>query len=266
MAAPSRRGQAGQPDQQEALPGDCRRQRPRRGAAAAASRAELGYQVDCFTFTTVFSGVPIRWRAGGINAAKNYRNDGDGVERLFRDTLRAATTARAGQRLPAGRDQQPDHRPLCRPGHPIASRLPATWTTAHFGGAQVTNVLCPWPDRPAVAARRLRGSESPDPQWQRAAAHAYRDAGPGGGDGRATGIIGPPPDRRPHRATMAPMRWFWRAADTATSTTLSTNALASNVTATFRAYRRGAWFANPGFTQIHPTCIPAVEDHQSKLT
>ncbi|MEJ2576965.1 MAG: succinate dehydrogenase (quinone) flavoprotein subunit, partial [Gammaproteobacteria bacterium] len=237
------------------------------GASAAASLAELGYRVECFTFHDSPRRAHSVAAQGGINAAKNYRNDGDSVERLFRDTVKGGDyRSREANvyRLAEISNQIIDH--CVAQGIPFARDYAGYLDNRSFGGAQVSRTFYA---RGQTGQQLLLGSYgalSRQVQAGQARLHTRTELlDVVVEDGRAVGII----TRR-----LTDGRIERHAADAVVLATggysniyyLSTNAIASNVTATYRAYRRGAWFANPSFTQIHPTCIPASEDHQSKLT
>ena len=237
------------------------------GASAAASLAELGYEVEAFTFHDSPRRAHSIAAQGGINAAKNYQNDGDSVWRLFYDTIkggdfrsREANVYRLAQVSNNIIDQ------CVAQGVPFAREYGGQLANRSFGGAQVSRTFyC----RGQTGQQLLLGAYS----------SLSRKVASGQvrmhtrtemldlviADGRACGII---------TRNLVTGRIEACAADAVVLATggyvnvyyLSTNAKASNVTATFRAYKRGAAFANPCFTQIHPTCIPASGEHQSKLT
>ncbi|MEM8681491.1 MAG: fumarate reductase/succinate dehydrogenase flavoprotein subunit, partial [Planctomycetota bacterium] len=237
------------------------------GASAAASLAELGYEVDAFTFHDSPRRAHSIAAQGGINAAKNYQNDGDSIWRLFYDTLkggdfrsREANVYRLAQVSNHIIDQ------CVAQGVPFAREYGGQLANRSFGGAQVSRTFyC----RGQTGQQLLLGAYS----------SLSRKVASGQvrmhtriemldlvvADGRACGMI---------VRNLVTGKIEAYAADAVVLATggysnvyyLSTNAKASNVTATFRAYKRGAAFANPCFTQIHPTCIPASGDHQSKLT
>jgi succinate dehydrogenase / fumarate reductase flavoprotein subunit len=237
------------------------------GASAAASLAELGYKVECF----VFHDSPRRAHSiaaqGGINAAKNYQNDGDSVHRLFYDTVkggdyrsREANVHRLAEVSASIIDQ------CVAQGVPFAREYGGLLANRSFGGAQVSRTFYA---RGQTGQQLLLGAYS-----------ALSKGVAGGGirlhtqaemldlvvvGGHAKGII------VRDLVTGAVTR---HAADAVVLATggygnvfnLSTYARGSNATAIWRAYKRGACFANPCFTQIHPTCIPVTGDYQSKLT
>lgn len=237
------------------------------GASAAASLAELGYQVDAFTFHDSPRRAHSIAAQGGINAAKNYQNDGDSVWRLFFDTIkggdfrsREANVYRLAQVSNSIIDQ------CVAQGVPFAREYGGQLANRSFGGAQVSRTFyC----RGQTGQQLLLGAYSALSRQVSSGQVSMHTRTEMLDlvivDGRARGIIAR------DLVTGAVSAW---AADAVVLATggysnvyyLSTNAKASNVTATFRAYKRGAVFANPCFTQIHPTCIPASGDHQSKLT
>ncbi len=237
------------------------------GASAAASLAELGYQVECFTFHDSPRRAHSVAAQGGINAAKNYRNDGDSVERLFKDTIKGGDYRSREEnvyRLAEISNQIIDH--CVAQGIPFAREYGGYLDNRSFGGAQVSRTFYA---RGQTGQQLLLGSYgalSRQVQAGQVRLHTRTEMlDLVVEDGRATGIL-------TRRLTDGLIGRF--SADAVVLATggysnifyLSTNAVASNVTATYRAWRRGALFANPSFTQIHPTCIPAALDHQSKLT
>lgn len=237
------------------------------GASAAASLAELGYKVDCFCIQDSPRRAHSIAAQGGINAAKNYPNDGDSVYRLFYDTIkggdfrsREANVYRLAQVSNSIIDQ------CVAQGVPFARGLGGLLDNRSFGGAQVSRTFY---------ARGQTGQQLLIGAYQA----LERQVAAGGvrmhtrselldivvQDGRAVGIVAR------DLVSGAIKRWSAHAVVLATGGYgnvfyLSTNAKGSNVTAAFRAYKRGAALANPCFTQIHPTCIPVTGDHQSKLT
>ncbi len=237
------------------------------GASAAASLAELGYQVECLSFHDSPRRAHSVAAQGGINAAKNYQNDGDSVWRLFHDTIkggdfraREANVYRLAQVSGNIIDQ------CVAQGVPFARDYGGLLDNRSFGGAQVSRTFYA---RGQTGQQLLLGAYS----------GLNRQIGEGRvrmftrtemqdlvvEKGRVTGVI------TRHLVTGKIHRHTAHAVVLATGGYsniyyLSTNALGSNVTATYRAYKRGALFANPSFMQIHPTCIPINHDQQSKLT
>ncbi len=237
------------------------------GASAAASLAEMGYQVACFCFQDTPRRAHSIAAQGGINAAKNYQNDGDSVWRLFYDTVkggdfraREANVYRLAQISVNIIDQ------CVAQGVPFAREYGGLLANRSFGGAQVARTFY---------ARGQTGQQLLLGAYQALA----RQIGLGQVamyprtemldivvvDGQARGIVvrdlvtGAVSSHVGHAVVLATGGY-------ANVYFLSTNAKGCNVTATWRAHRRGAAFANPSFTQIHPTCIPFSSEHQSKLT
>jgi len=237
------------------------------GGGAAASLGELGYNVDCFCFQDSPRRAHSIAAQGGINAAKNYQNDGDSVYRLFYDTIkggdfrsREANVYRLAEVSAAIIDQ------CVAMGVPFAREYGGVLDNRSFGGAQVSRTFYA---RGQTGQQLLLGVYS--------ALSRQIDAGQVKMhtrtemidlvtvDGEAKGIV--------TRNLLTGEIESW-AADAVILASggygpvfyLSTNAIGNNVTATFRAHKKGALFANPCYTQIHPTCIPVSGDHQSKLT
>ena len=237
------------------------------GASAAATLAELGYQVDAFTFHDSPRRAHSIAAQGGINAAKNYRGDGDSVHRLFYDTIkggdfrsREANVHRLAEVSVNIIDQ------MVAQGVPFAREYGGMLDNRSFGGAQVSRTFY---------ARGQTGQQLLLGAYQQLA----RQIGQGGVrlfnrselvdivviEGRAAGIVvrdlitGEVSSHSAHAVVLATGGY-------GNAFFLSTNAMACNVTAAWRAHKRGAFFANPCYTQIHPTCIPQSDDFQSKLT
>jgi succinate dehydrogenase / fumarate reductase, flavoprotein subunit len=237
------------------------------GGSAAASLAELGYRVDCFCFQDSPRRAHSIAAQGGINAAKNYQNDGDSVQRLFYDTVkggdfraREANVYRLAQLSRAIIDQ------CVAQGVPFAREYGGQLDNRSFGGAQVSRTFYA---RGQTGQQLLLGCYAALNRQiglQRLAMHSRCEMlDLVVVDGRARGIV------TRDLVTGKIESWAGDAVSLATGGYspvffLSTNAKGCNVTATWRAHRRGAGFANPCFTQIHPTCIPQSGDHQSKLT
>jgi len=237
------------------------------GASAAASMSEMGYQVSCF----VYHDTPRRAHSiaaqGGINAAKNYQNDGDSIRRLFYDTIkggdfraREANVYRLAQLSVNIIDQ------CVAQGVPFAREYGGLLANRSFGGAQVSRTFYA---RGQTGQQLLLGAYS---ALERQIAlkgvqmHTFEEMlDVVVIDGHARGIV---------TRNLLTGKISSHAADAVVLATggygnvfyLSTNAMLSNTTATWRAYKKGAAFANPCYTQIHPTCIPVSGDHQSKLT
>ncbi len=237
------------------------------GGAAAASLAELGYHVKCFCYQDSPRRAHSIAAQGGINAAKNYRNDGDSIYRLFYDTVkggdfrsREANVYRLSQISVNIIDQ------CVAQGVPFAREYGGLLDNRSFGGAQVSRTFYA---RGQTGQQLLLGAYSALSRQiglgnvEMYARHEMLDLVVV--DGAARGIIA----RDLVTGAITPY-----VADVVVLASggygnvyyLSTNAKGCNVTADWRAYKRGALFANPCYTQIHPTCIPVSGDHQSKLT
>lgn len=237
------------------------------GASAAASLAELGYNVKCFCFQDSPRRAHSIAAQGGINAAKNYPNDGDSVYRLFYDTVkggdyraRESNVYRLAQLSNNIIDQ------CVAQGVPFAREYGGQLDNRSFGGAQVSRTFYA---RGQTGQQLLLGAYSA----------LSRQIGAGAVemfartemldvvvvDGKARGLVA---------RNLVTGEITSHAGDAVVLATggygnvyyLSTNAKGSNATAIWRAHKRGAAFANPCYTQIHPTCIPVSGDHQSKLT
>ncbi len=237
------------------------------GASAAATLAELGYEVECFAYQDSPRRAHSIAAQGGINAAKNYQNDGDSIYRLFYDTVkggdfraREANVYRLAQVSVNIIDQ------CVAQGVPFAREYGGMLDNRSFGGAQVSRTFY---------ARGQTGQQLLLGAYQA----LERQIGLGKVkmfnrhemqelivvDGVAKGIV---------VRDMVTGKVSSHVADAVCLATggygnvffLSTNAKGCNATAAWRAYKKGAAFANPCYTQIHPTCIPVTGDHQSKLT
>ncbi len=237
------------------------------GASAAATLSELGYKVKCFCFQDSPRRAHSIAAQGGINAAKNYQNDGDSVHRLFYDTVkggdfrsREANVHRLAEVSVQIIDQ------CVAQGVPFAREYGGLLDNRSFGGAQVSRTFYA---RGQTGQQLLLGAYSA----------LNKEIAKGGVemlsrsemldlvvvDGQTKGII-----TRDLKSGAIERH----VGDTVLLCTggygnvfyLSTNAMGCNVTATWRAHKKGAYFANPCYTQIHPTCIPVSGDYQSKLT
>jgi succinate dehydrogenase / fumarate reductase flavoprotein subunit len=237
------------------------------GASAAASLAELGYQVEVHTFHDSPRRAHSIAAQGGINAAKNYRNDDDSVHRLFYDTVkggdyraREANVYRLAQVSVDIIDQ------CVAQGVPFAREYGGLLDNRSFGGAQVSRTFYA---RGQTGQQLLLGAyQALANQIQLGNVKLHNRSEMLDlvvKDGVAVGIVarnlmtGAITSHSAHAVVLATGGYgnvFY----------LSTNAKASNVTAAWRAHKRGAYMANPCFTQIHPTCIPASDEFQSKLT
>jgi succinate dehydrogenase / fumarate reductase flavoprotein subunit len=237
------------------------------GASAAATLSELGYKVQCFCFQDSPRRAHSIAAQGGINAAKNYQNDGDSVYRLFYDTVkggdfraREANVYRLAQISVDIIDQ------CVAQGVPFAREYGGTLTNRSFGGAQVSRTFYA---RGQTGQQLLLGAyQALERQIHAGTVAMYPRTEMLDLiviDGKARGIV------TRHLVTGAISTHFADAVILGTGGYgnvyyLSTNAKGSNVTAIWRAHKRGALFANPCYTQIHPTCIPVTGEYQSKLT
>jgi len=237
------------------------------GASAAASLAELGYKVKAFCFQDSPRRAHSIAAQGGINAAKNYQNDGDSVQRLFYDTIkggdfraREANVYRLAEVSLSIIDQ------CVAQGVPLAREYGGLLSNRSFGGVQVQRTFYA---AGQTGQQLLLGAYSALQRQvglgtvQLMTRHEMLDVVTI--DGKARGIIA--------RDLISGKleRHFGHAVLLCTGGYgnvfyLSTNAMGSNVTATWKAHKKGAYFGNPCFTQIHPTCIPVSGDYQSKLT
>ncbi len=237
------------------------------GASAASTMAELGYDVHAFTFHDSPRRAHSIAAQGGINAAKNYQNDGDSVHRLFYDTVKGGDFRAREANVHRLAEVSVNIIDQCvAQGVPFAREYGGYLTNRSFGGAQVSRTFYA---RGQTGQQLLLGAYS----------GLSRQISSGGvkmynkmemldvviSDGRAVGIT---------VRNLVTGEITTHSADAVVLATggysnvyyLSTNAMLCNVTAAFRAYKKGAYFANPCFTQIHPTCIPVSGDYQSKLT
>jgi succinate dehydrogenase / fumarate reductase flavoprotein subunit len=237
------------------------------GASAAASLAELGYDVEVFTFHDSPRRAHSIAAQGGINAAKNYRGDGDSIHRLFYDTVKGGDfRSREGNVHRLAQVSVDIIDQMVAQGVPFAREYGGLLDTRSFGGSQLQRTFY---------ARGQTGQQLLLGAYQQLA----RQIGLGTVklwnrvelvdtvvvDGRCAGIVtrdlvtGEVRSHAAH-ATVLCTGGYGNAFF------LSTNAMNCNVTAAWRAHRKGAFFANPCYTQIHPTCIPQADDTQSKLT
>jgi succinate dehydrogenase / fumarate reductase flavoprotein subunit len=237
------------------------------GGSAAATLAELGYNVKCFCFQDSPRRAHSIAAQGGINAAKNYRNDGDSIYRLFYDTIKGGDFRAREANVHRLAEVSVNIIDQCvAQGVPFAREYGGLLDNRSFGGAQVSRTFY---------ARGQTGQQLLLGAYQA----LCRQIGLGAVkmyprtemlelvlvDGHAKGIV---------VRDLVTGEISSHAGDAVVLATggygnvffLSTNAQGSNVTATYRAYKKGAFFANPCFTQIHPTCIPVSGEHQSKLT
>ena len=237
------------------------------GASAAATLSELGYQVKCFCYQDSPRRAHSIAAQGGINAAKNYQNDGDSVHRLFYDTLKGGDFRSREANVHRLAEVSVNIIDQCvAQGVPFAREYGGLLANRSFGGAQVSRTFYA---RGQTGQQLLLGAYSA----------LNKEIAAGGVkmfprtemldlvvvDGHAKGIV---------VRDMVTGEISSHSADAVVLATggysnvfyLSTNAKGCNVTAAWRAHKRGALFANPCYTQIHPTCIPVSGDYQSKLT
>ncbi|MGE0728218.1 MAG: fumarate reductase/succinate dehydrogenase flavoprotein subunit [Acidimicrobiia bacterium] len=237
------------------------------GAAAAASLGELGYNVKVFTFHDSPRRAHSIAAQGGINAAKNYKNDGDSVFRLFYDTVKGGDfRAREGNVYRLAEVSVNIIDQCAGQGVPFAREYSGLLDNRSFGGAQVSRTFYA---RGQTGQQLLLGAYQALARQIRAGSCTLYNRTEMLDlvvkDGAARGIVvrdlltGEVTSHSAHAVVLATGGYgnvFF----------LSTNAKFSNTTAAWRAHKRGALFANPCYTQIHPTCIPASDDFQSKLT
>jgi succinate dehydrogenase / fumarate reductase flavoprotein subunit len=237
------------------------------GASAAATLSELGYRVKCFCYQDSPRRAHSIAAQGGINAAKNYQNDGDSVHRLFYDTLKGGDFRAREANVHRLAEVSVNIIDQCvAQGVPFAREYGGLLANRSFGGAQVSRTFYA---RGQTGQQLLLGAYGA----------LSKEIAAGGVkmfprtemldlvivDGHAKGIV------VRDMVTGAISSHSGDAVILATGGYgnvfyLSTNAKGCNVTATYRAYKRGAFFANPCYTQIHPTCIPVAGEYQSKLT
>jgi succinate dehydrogenase / fumarate reductase flavoprotein subunit len=237
------------------------------GAAAAASLAQLGYQVKVFTFHDTPRRAHSIAAQGGINGAKNYKNDGDSVQRLFYDTVKGGDFRSRESNVHRLAEVSVNIIDQCvAQGVPFAREYGGLLDNRSFGGAQVSRTFY---------AKGQTGQQLLLGAYQA----LMQQVGTGAcelhtkvemldvviKDGQACGIVvrdlatGEITSHAGHAVLLATGGY-------SNAFYLSTNAMNCNVTAAWRAHKRGAAFANPCYTQIHPTCIPASDEFQSKLT
>jgi succinate dehydrogenase / fumarate reductase flavoprotein subunit len=237
------------------------------GASAAATLGELGYKVKCFCYQDSPRRAHSIAAQGGINAAKNYQNDGDSVYRLFYDTLKGGDFRAREANVHRLAEVSVDIIDQCvAQGVPFAREYGGLLANRSFGGAQVSRTFYA---RGQTGQQLLLGAYS---GLVKQIAAGSVEMFPRTEmldlvvvDGQAKGIVA---------RDMVTGEISAHAGDCVLLCTggygnvfyLSTNAKGCNVTAAYRAYKKGALFANPCYTQIHPTCIPVAGDYQSKLT
>jgi len=237
------------------------------GASAAATLGELGYKVKVFTFHDSPRRAHSIAAQGGINAAKNYQNDGDSVYRLFYDTIKGGDYRSREENVHRLAESSRDIIDQCvAQGVPFAREYGGLLANRSFGGVQVSRTFYA---RGQTGQQLLIGAYSAlSRQIAQGSCDMYNrhemlDLVKV--DGKARGIIAR------NLITGGIERFAAHAVVLATGGHgnvyyLSTNAMGCNTTAAWRAHRRGAYMANPSFCQIHPTCIPVSGEYQSKLT
>lgn len=237
------------------------------GASAAASLAELGYNVKAFCFQDSGRRAHSIAAQGGINAAKNYKNDGDSVYRLFYDTVKGGDYRAREANVHRLAEVSVDIIDQCvAQGVPFAREYGGLLDNRSFGGAQVSRTFYAKGQTGqqlllgAYSAMNRMVNEGKITMYER---HEMLDVVTV--DGHARGIIARNMEtgeieRHSGHAVLLCTGGYGNVFY------LSTNAKGSNVTAAWRAHKKGAFFGNPCYTQIHPTCIPVSGDHQSKLT
>ncbi|HPV36256.1 MAG TPA: FAD-binding protein, partial [Candidatus Hydrogenedentes bacterium] len=237
------------------------------GASAAATLGELGYNVKAFCIQDTPRRAHSIAAQGGINAAKNYQNDGDSIYRLFYDTVKGGDYRSREASVYRLAELSVDIIDQCvAQGVPFAREYGGLLDNRSFGGAQVSRTFYARGQTgqqlllgaySALMKEVQNGSVTMYPRREMLELVVV--------DGRARGIV---------VRNLLTGAFESHVADAVLLATggygnvyyLSTNAKASNATAIWRAHRKGAFFANPCFTQIHPTCIPVHGDYQSKLT
>ena len=237
------------------------------GASAAASLGELGYQVKAFCFQDSPRRAHSIAAQGGINAAKNYQNDGDSVYRLFYDTIKGGDYRAREANVHRLAEVSVNIIDQCvAQGVPFAREYGGLLNNRSFGGTQVKRTFYAagqTGQQLLIGAYQALERQVALGKVTMYTRHEMLDVVVI--DGKARGII------CRNLVTGELERYFGHAVLLCTGGYgnvfyLSTNAMGSNVTAAWKAHKKGAYFANPCFTQIHPTCIPVSGDHQSKLT
>ena len=263
------RDEARQPGEQAQVQGHRRRHRPRRRRRPRPRWPSSGYNVKCFCYQDSPRRAHSIAAQGGINAAKNYQNDGDSVYRLFYDTVkggdfrsreanvyRLAQVSRRTSSTSASRRAcpSPASTAACSPTAPSAARRSRARSTR---AARPASSSCSAPTRRS-SARSALGTVTMYPRHEMLDLVVV--------DGRARGIVDARPGHRRDRVARRPTPSSSRPAATATSSTSRPTPRAATPRRSGAPTSKGAAFANPCFTQIHPTCIPVTGEYQSKLT
>jgi len=237
------------------------------GASAAASLGEMGYKVKAFCFQDSPRRAHSIAAQGGINAAKNYQNDGDSVFRLFYDTIKGGDyRSREGNVYRLAEVSANIIDQCVAQGVPFAREYGGLLSNRSFGGVQVQRTFYAagqTGQQLLIGAYQALERQVALGNVEMYSRHEMLDIVVI--DGKARGIIAR------NLITGQLERYFGHAVLLCSGGYgnvfyLSTNAMGSNVTAAWKAHKKGAWFGNPCFTQIHPTCIPVTGEHQSKLT
>lgn len=237
------------------------------GASAAASLGELGYKVKAFCFQDSPRRAHSIAAQGGINAAKNYQNDGDSVYRLFYDTIKGGDYRAREANVHRLAEVSANIIDQCvAQGVPFAREYGGLLSNRSFGGTQVQRTFYSagqTGQQLLIGAYQALERQVALGNVKMYSRHEMLDVVII--DGKARGVIvrdlvSGELERHSGHAVLLCSGGYGNVFY------LSTNAMGSNVTAIWKAHKKGAWFGNPCFTQIHPTCIPVTGDHQSKLT
>ena len=237
------------------------------GSSAAASLAEMGYSVKCFCFQDSPRRAHSIAAQGGINAAKNYKNDGDSTYRLFYDTIKGGDYRSREANVHRLAEVSSNIIDQCvAQGVPFAREYGGLLDNRSFGGTQVQRTFYAagqTGQQLLLGAYSALSKEIAKGSVKMYARHEMLDVVKVGGKARgiiARNLITGEIERHSGHAVLMCTGGYGNVFF------LSTSAMGSNVSAAWKAHKRGAYFGNPCYTQIHPTCIPVSGDHQSKLT
>jgi succinate dehydrogenase / fumarate reductase flavoprotein subunit len=237
------------------------------GSSAAASLAEMGYSVKCFCFQDSPRRAHSIAAQGGINAAKNYKNDGDSTYRLFYDTIKGGDYRAREANVHRLAEVSANIIDQCvAQGVPFAREYGGLLDNRSFGGTQVQRTFYAagqTGQQLLLGAYSALSKEIAKGSIKMYNRHEMLDVVKVNGKARgiiARNLVTGEIERHSGHAVLLCTGGYGNVFF------LSTNAMGSNVTAAWKAHRRGAYFGNPCYTQIHPTCIPVSGDHQSKLT
>jgi succinate dehydrogenase / fumarate reductase flavoprotein subunit len=237
------------------------------GSSAAASLAEMGYSVKCFCFQDSPRRAHSIAAQGGINAAKNYKNDGDSTYRLFYDTIKGGDYRAREANVHRLAEVSANIIDQCvAQGVPFAREYGGLLDNRSFGGTQVQRTFYAagqTGQQLLLGAYSALSKEIAKGSIKMYNRHEMLDVVKVNGKARgiiARNLVTGEIERHSGHAVLLCTGGYGNVFF------LSTNAMGSNVTAAWKAHRRGAFFGNPCYTQIHPTCIPVSGDHQSKLT